>query len=80
MKQERTIYNGATAKSLAEDLNEQSRMLAGLVLEIKANPVYLLSPVLRDMLFERAQKLEDVRTKCAFAICVDIPDKEPNHA
>jgi len=80
VKQERTIFNGDTAKALAADLNEQSRMLAAMVLEIKANPVYLLSPVLREMLFERAQKLEDVRSKCAFAICVDIPDEEPNHA
>jgi hypothetical protein len=65
-------------RKFVEKFDEQVGMLAGMVHEmIKVNPTYVLSPVLRKSLHDKATEVEGMRMAVHNKLCVDNLPKYP---
>lgn len=53
-------------REFLDNYEEQVKMLAGLVIEaVEENPQYLLSPILRKVMIDKAKEVQRIRSKFA---------------
>lgn len=73
-KIKQTVDTSVSDREFVKKLEKRIETLAGMVIEaVKENPQYLLSPIMREMLAEKAVEVQILMRKVKGRIVVDNP-------
>lgn len=67
----RIIEHNEEGQKLLDEYKELVRQLTGFVLEFKDNQVILLSPIFRELLFNKAKEVETKHWNICNYLCID---------